>query len=192
MLKIKIKIKSFIWILPLIGGLLTLRAIFTPAAYYFESSGHLIFWMWGWYDRLGIWDYGMAKGLISDPLILNIGTICTVLIIVGASFFIVNSISAAFIFRKGNRFTKIVLWVWFLSGILFIIAPIFWMAMVQIFPPFSPFPVGSDAPFSFWSVVFLGCAIIAPIITGALSCGIIILYKIIFVKSKKKANRNQK
>ena len=186
---LKIKIKSFIWILPLIGGLLTLRAIFTPAAYYFESSGHLIFWMWGWYDRLGIWDYGMAKGFISDPLILNIGIICTVLIIVGASIFIINSISAAFIFRKGNRFTKIVLWVWFLCGILLIIAPIFWMAMVQIFPPFSPIPVGSDPPLNFWSAFFPGWAVIAPIITGALSCGTIILFKIIIVKSYKNANR---
>ena len=188
MLKIKIKIKSYIWILPLIGGLLTLRAIFTPAAYYFESSGHLIFWMWGWYDRLGIWDYGMAKGFISDPLILNIGIICTVLIIVGASILIVNSILAPFIFKKGNRFTKIVLWVWFLCGILLIIAPIFWMAMVQIFPPFSPIPVGSDPPLNFWSVFFPGWAVIAPIITGALSCGNIFLFKIIFVKSYKKAN----
>jgi len=188
-LKIKIKIKSFIWILPLIGGLLTLRAIFTPAAYYFESSGHLIFWMWGWYDRLGIWDYGMAKGFIYDPLILNIGIICTVLIIVGASIFIVNSISAAFIFRKGNRFTKIVLWVWFLCGILLIITPIFWMAMVQIFPPFSPIPVGSDPPLNFWSVFFPAWAVRVPIITGALSCGTIILFKIIIVKSYKKANR---
>jgi uncharacterized membrane protein YoaK (UPF0700 family) len=171
-LNIKIKIKRFIWILPLIGGLLTLRAIFTPAAYYFESSGHLIFWMWGWYDRLGIWDYGMAKGFISDPLILNIGIICTVLIIVGAS---------AFISRKGNKFTKIVLWVWFLCGILLIIAPIFWMAMVQNFPPFSPIPVGSDLPLNFWSVFFPGWAVITPIITGALTCGTIILLKIIFV-----------
>jgi len=187
-LKIKIKIKSFLWILPLIGGLLTLRAIFTPAAYYFESSGHLIFWMWGWYDRLGIWDYGMSKGFISDPLILNIGTICTVLIIVGAFIFIVNSISVGFISRKGNRFTKIVLWIWFLCGILLIITPIFWIAMVQIFPPFSPFPVGSDPPFNFWDVVFPGFALIAPIITGALSCGTIILFKIIIVKSYTKAN----
>ncbi len=189
MLNIKIKIKRFIWILPLIGGLLTLRAIFTPAAYYFESSGHLIFWMWGWYDRLGIWDYGMAKGFISDPLILNIGIICTVLIIVGASIFIVNSISAAFISRKGNKFTKIVLWVWFLCGILLIIAPIFWMAMVQIFPPFSPIPVGSDPPLNFWSVFFPAWAVIAPIITGALSCGTIILIKIKIAKSYRKANR---
>jgi len=188
-LKIKLKVKSFIWILPLIGGLLTLKAIFTPATYYFEGSSRLIFWMWGWYDRIGIWSYGLSKGFISDPLILNIGTICTVLIIVGASIFIVNSISAAFISRKGKGFTKIVLWIWFLCGILLIIAPIFWMAMVQIFPPFSPFPVGSDAPFSFWSVVFPGCAIIAPIITGALSCGVIILFKIIIVKSYTKANK---
>ncbi len=175
---LKIKIKNFIWILPLIGGLLTLIAIFTPAAYYFESSGHLIFWMWGWYDRLGIWDYGMVKGLISDLLILNIGTICTVLIIVVASIFVVNSISAALIFRKGNRFTKIVLWVWFLSGILFIIAPIFWMAMVQIFPPFSPIPVDSDPPPNFWRMLFPGWAIIVPILTGALSCGTIILSRV--------------
>ena len=189
MLKIKIKIKSFIWIFPLIGGLLTLRAIFTPAAYYFESSGHLIFWMWGWYDRLGIWDYGMAKGFISDPLILNIGTICTVLIIVGASIFIVSSVSAAFIFWKGKRFTKIVIWVWFLCGILLLIAPIFWMAMIQIFPPFPPIPLGSDPPLNFWSVLTPALAVKAPIITGALSCGTIILFKIIFVKFYKKTNR---
>jgi len=189
MLKIKIKIKSFIWIFPLIGGLLTLRAIFTPAAYYFESSGHLIFWMWGWYDRIGIWSFGLSKGFISDPLILNIGTICTVLIIVGASIFIINSISAAFILRKGNRFTKIVLWVWFLCGILLIIAPIFWMAMIQIFPPFPPIPLGSDPLLNFWSVLTPAWAVIAPIITGALSCGTIILFKIIIVKSYKKANR---
>lgn len=189
MLKIKIKIISFIWILPLIGGLLTLRAIFAPAAYYFESSGHLIFWMWGWYDRLGIWDYGMAKGFISDPLILNIGTICTVLIIVSASIFIVSSVSAAFIFWKGKRFTKIVIWVWFLCGILLLIAPIFWMAMIQIFPPFPPIPLGSDPPLNFWSVFFPAWAVIAPIITGALSCGTIILFKIMIVKSYKNANR---
>ena len=189
MLKIKIKIKSFFWILPLIGGLLTLIAIFTPAAYYFESSGHLIFWMWGWYDRIGIWSYGLSKGFIYDPLILNIGTICTVLIIVGASIFIVNSISAAFIFRKGNGFTKIVLWVWFLSGILLIIAPIFWMVMVQIFPPFSTIPVGSDPPLNFWTVFFPAWAVVIPILTGALSCCNILLFKIIFVKSHKKANR---
>ena len=189
MLKITIKVKSFIWILPLIGGLLTLITIFTPAAYYFEGNGRLIFWMWGWYDRIGIWSFGLSKGFISDPLILNIGTICTVLIIVGASIFIVNSISAAFIFRKGNRFTKIVLWVWFLCGILLIIAPIFWMVMVQIFPPFSSIPVGSDPPLNFWSVFFPAWAVIAPILTGALSCGTIILFKIIYVKSNKKANR---
>jgi hypothetical protein len=189
MLKIKIKIKSLIWIFPLIGGLITLRAIFTPAAYYFESSGHLIFWMWGWYDRLGIWDYGMAKGFISDPLILNIGTICTVLIIVGASIFIVSSVSAAFIFWKGKRFTKIVIWVWFLCGILLLIAPIFWMAMIQIFPPFPPIPLGSDPPLNFWSVLTPAWAVKAPIITGALSCGTIILFKIIFVKFYKKTNR---
>ncbi|TET01941.1 MAG: hypothetical protein E3J90_03035 [Promethearchaeota archaeon] len=188
---VKIKIKSFIWILPLICGLITLRAIFAPAAYYFGRNKFplLIFWMWGWYYRKGIWEWGTAERFISDPLILNIGIICTVLIIVGASIFIVNSISAAFIFRKGNRFTKIVLWVWFLCGILLIIAPIFWMAMVQIFPPFSPIPVGSDPPLNFWSVFFPAWAVIAPIITGALSCGTIILFKIIFGKSYKKANR---
>ena len=187
---VKNKIKSFIWILPLIGGLLTLRAIFTPAAYYFGGGNNfLIFWMWGWYDRIGIWDWGMAKGFISDPLILNIGTICIAFLIVGASIFIANSISAVFMFRKGNRFTKIVLWVWFLCGILLILAPIFWMAMVQIFPPFPPIPVGSDPPLNFWSVFFPAWAVITPIITGALSCGTIILFRIIFGKSYKKANR---
>ena len=79
------KIKRFFWILPLIGGFLTLISIISPAAFYFSSSGHLFFWMWGWYDRIGIWDYGMAKSLISDPLILCIGTICTILIIIGAN-----------------------------------------------------------------------------------------------------------
>jgi len=190
-LKIKIKIKRFIWILPLIGGLLTIRAIFTPAAYYFGYSEYplLIFWMWGWYDRIGIWDFGMANGFISDPLILITGTICTVLIIVSASIFIVNSILAAFIFWKGNKFTKTVFRVWFLCGILLLITPIFWMVMVQIFPPFPPIPVGSDPPLNFWRVLFPAWAVIAPIITGALSCGNIILFKIIFVKSHKKENR---
>jgi hypothetical protein len=171
--------------LPLIGGLLTLRTIFTPAAYYFGGNGSLIFWMWGWYDREGIWDFGVANGFISDPLILIIGTICTVLIIVSASIFIVNSISAAFIFWKGNRFTKTVLWVWFLCGILLLIAPIFWMVMVQIFPPFPPILEQGIPPLNFWSILFPAWAVTAPILTGALSCGNIIL----FVKSNKNANR---
>ena len=177
-------IKNFEWILPLSCGFMALLAIFAPAAYYVGQYGRLILWMWGWYDRVGIWDFGMESRFIPDVLILNVGIFCISLIVISASVFIISSILTAF--RKSDRaFNKAVI-IWFFSGILLIIAPIFWMVMYQIFHPFPA--IGGEPNHGFWNEYSPGYAVIVPIVVGALSCGGITLFKIkkIFFTGKAK------
>ena len=166
-----IKIKN-IWILPFLGGLLSLIILIIPAtSSYFSNEGYEFarnFWMWGFfYARYYFFEYFKNETFLGftifSPEIFIPGLIATIFILVSAN----SCIKTALRFRKGERHFSEIKKSWLITGILYIIAPIIYVVGMQI--GFSLFQqrIGGS-PLNFWQENVPTFAIIAPFISGLL------------------------
>ncbi|MFX1314319.1 MAG: hypothetical protein ACFE9T_00515 [Promethearchaeota archaeon] len=107
-----VNIKNFIWIFPVLGGILTIIALFFPAAY-FEITNYPV-WMVGYNDETG-WLKSVAD--------LALGIII-VLIIFGASIILVYTGIKSF---KGEAATKL----WSILASVIIILSVIWIVAIE-------------------------------------------------------------
>ncbi|MFX1410810.1 MAG: hypothetical protein ACFFA6_10675 [Promethearchaeota archaeon] len=107
-----VKIKNFIWIFPVLGGILTIIALFFPAAY-FKITNYPV-WMVGYNDETG-W--------LENAADLAFGIII-VLIIFAASIILVYTGIKSF---KGEAAIKL----WALLASVIIILSVIWIVAIE-------------------------------------------------------------
>ncbi len=102
-----------IWVLPLVGGIISLIALFTPTAYYSFSSGLLEYneysWMWGLlYAELYDYEFFVSDFIIElnsfAPEIFILGLITMILLLISA---VSNIITANNYRRERRHFTEV-------------------------------------------------------------------------------------
>ncbi len=92
-----VEIKNYIWIIPLIGGIIILIALVTPAAYNYDYSGFYYIWSWGLFayeDRRPFVDYfGKNNKFIgfNDNFVILITSICSSLFVLFCALIIIKS-----------------------------------------------------------------------------------------------------
>jgi predicted RNA-binding Zn-ribbon protein involved in translation (DUF1610 family) len=169
--------RDYIWVAPLIAGILTLISFFTPAVYGMGYGIQEYDWMWG-LSYVSITGYGSRTFFIpleqptnyTLPIFLS-GIFPAIIILFGAIIFIFTANKV----RIGRKTAKDCANTWIGMGIMMIIGTIIYIIGIditmmnlaeyqylQIFPPPALLP-------NFWSVYSPGFATIAPFIGAALS-----------------------
>jgi len=161
-----------IWILPFLGGLLSLIIlIFPTASYYFSNEGYEFtrnFWMWGFfYARYYFFEYFKNETFLGftifAPEIFVPGLIATIFILASAN----SCIKTALRFRKGERHFSEIKKSWLITGILYIISPIIYVVGMQIGFSLNQQRSGGSL-LNFWQNHVPNFGIIAPFISGLL------------------------
>ena len=161
-----------IWILPFLGGLLSLIILIIPTtSSYFSNGGSEFtrnFWMWGFfYARWYFFEYFKTETFLGftifAPEIFVPGLIATIFILASAS----SCIKTALFLRKGKRNFSEIKKRWLITGILYIISPIIYMVGMQIGYSLFQQRIGGS-PLNFWQENVPTFAIIAPFISGLL------------------------
>ncbi len=170
--------KDYIWTLPIIGGILALISVLTPAHYANEFGIEGNYWMWGIY-HLSIPGYESETVFMlnEDPSQYTIpiffsGLIPALMILIVSIMLIASSNTV----RTGRTDIKNIENGWIGMGIMMIVASIIyiiaiditWMNMVKYIyeQEFGPYPSGGPG---FWDTFNPGFAVIAPFIGGGLA-----------------------
>ncbi len=166
------EIKKYIWIVILVGGILTLVSIFTPVSIFIQYGKQSYNWLWGFgYYDYGSYESGFFFWLLDEPIQINLPwwllDFLTALIIFICSLALIIMgnrvrISKTNIKDKQNKLVKI--------GVLMIIAPIIYVIGWYIFGNiyYDYFGIASDV--KLWTGgVNPGFAFIGPFIGGSLA-----------------------
>lgn len=115
-------VKDYNWAFPLIGGIIALIALLTPAGYYSDYSGSMNFWMWG---LLSIYAYGYGgiTTFTHDPGEIIISATSTIIVLIS----IIMIITKANRTRNYGDESK-----WLGASISLIIGTIIWIAGIEI------------------------------------------------------------
>jgi len=169
--------RKYIWVLPIIGGVLVLISFFTPAVSYNDLGIQEQYWMWGLYYQ-SISGYGSRLTFIPTqepsqfmlPLFL-IGIFPAILILSGS----IKLITSGNAIRTGRKSIKNLKNLWIGLGIMLIIAPIIYIIGIdiivtnylkyileEIYGFIPPIP-------NFWNVYNPGFALIASFIGAIFS-----------------------
>jgi len=170
--------KDYIWILPIIGGVLILISFFTPAYYADQIVIEGYYWMWGLYYVSSV-GYGSDTLFIATeepsrytmPIFFS-GLIPAVMILI-CSIMLIASSNAV---RTGRRDIKNVENGWIGMGFMMIVASIIYIIAIDITmmnfveyqfeQAYGYVPTGMP---DLWDVYDPGFAIIAPFIGAGLS-----------------------
>ncbi|MFX1346617.1 MAG: zinc ribbon domain-containing protein [Promethearchaeota archaeon] len=164
--------REYIWVLPLIGGVLILISFFTPAFYANLLGNEEYYWMWGlWYgstptDSKTIFMATEEPARYMMPIFLS-GIIPAVLILIGSIFIIASSM----LVKTGRIDIRSVENGWIGMGIMMIVASIIYIIAIDItLLNYLEFQIGALPPgFSIWDLYDPGFAIIAPFIGAGFS-----------------------
>jgi hypothetical protein len=125
--------KNYFWIAPFLGGVLSLIALLTPAAYLSMYNEEAYVWMWGlatvrYYDpdRFG---YYMHTQFIENVNLLIISVICSIFIFILAVILIVS----ANLKRTGKKKFNDIKKGWYGLSILLITTTAAWMIIYEVF-----------------------------------------------------------
>jgi hypothetical protein len=122
MVKTPSSIKEYDWAFPLVGGIIALIALLTPAAYYSTFSGSMNVWMWGLFS-IYAYGYGSISTFTQDPGELFISISSSILVLIS----IIVIISKANKTRNYGDKSK-----WLGASISLIIGTIFWIVGMEI------------------------------------------------------------
>ena len=154
------KLKDYIWIVPLIGGILTLGAFFAPALYMTESNESIYLWMWALVSIQYESYYGGTERDVvfsRNPDILTPSIICSFIIILCILTLIISS----FLYRKRMRNSKVNPIVGLGASICIIGFNIAWIVIIEA--------VMSSYLSNFWSYMNPGFGVIGMFIGPVLS-----------------------
>ncbi|MFW9826489.1 MAG: zinc ribbon domain-containing protein [Candidatus Thorarchaeota archaeon] len=148
--------KNYIWLFPIIAGVLAFVTILTPAGtmnLLGMFTGNL--WLWSFY----IYDYmSLATGaeFLTDPLVMIPSLITTVLIAVSGVFLIV----VGALLKKNKDLRKIVR-PSILLGVLCILSEIIWLVIVPLNFPLEEYlgPAPPGYTYTFWSMSYMGIGV---------------------------------
>lgn len=138
-------IYDYLWVFPLIGGIFSLIALLSPAAYLSESGNIFSLWMWGLVS-IRVFDgiEFLENTAFSDNIfIITPSVICS--IIIGVSAFVL--ISFGITCRKDLKAGSIVKSKWLTPAVLIIISTIGWMISIELVYLLGP------SSLSFWEVI---------------------------------------
>ncbi len=174
-------IKNYIWVVILIGGILSLISIFTPVSNYIQSVYETYSWMWGLsYFTTGI-DSGIMFSAFNDPIYYNLpiflsGVIPTIMILLIS----IKLIIKANHIRDGRTQIKDIEQKLIRSGVMLILAPIIYLIATTTLVNIINLIRGYSSFFVLFSTTSPGFAFVSPFIGGALALigGIVSKYKI--------------
>lgn len=153
-----------IWLFPLIGGIFSLIALLTPAAYFTESFYTFYLWMWGLtsvqMDDPYFGNYGDTT-FIEDIFILHPSIIISIIIGVSSTVLI----SSAFICKKKLKTSSVIKSKWLTPAILILIGTMAWMICMELY-----FQLGPTSR-SFWGTINPGFGVIGMFLGSGFALG---------------------
>jgi len=157
---------DYIWVIPLVAGLLVVLAIITPTAY-FNTMG--VFWNWWMWDftTMGVVGFESISLFISDGdiIIVSIITTCAMLLSV------VNLLILSSTTRKRNLNTKDFELMSIISAVLSICIMLYYMIAMDIafYDGLTIEDTTFSAGYHFWDLFNPSFGIILPFISATLS-----------------------
>ncbi|MFX1573206.1 MAG: hypothetical protein ACFFB0_10690 [Promethearchaeota archaeon] len=115
------------WIITIIGELIALTSIFTPATTWNPAGSFAIQWMF----QLGLRtepfiEFGLWR---TDPGLLSLSIILSVIIFASA----LSIITLTIIYKRSSRDYPKLRWMWLLSAVLIAISTLVWIIMMELF-----------------------------------------------------------
>ncbi len=152
--------KNYFWVPPLIGGILSLISLATPAAYFSQMGNSIYVWMWGFLSikLYGYYGYITETAFTDNMNLLIPSIICSLIIFIGA----VTLIAFANMNRKGTTNVQEVKNKWYFLSILLIITTAGWMIVYEVL---AQVEVG----FSWWENMDPGFGVIGIFIGAVIS-----------------------
>jgi len=169
--------KNYIWIIPLISGIIAIIGILTPMVYYnltgwengYKIHSEMYFWIWCLVSMsVSVNGYSISETeFVSDPVFLTASIITTVIIISVAInlFILAKSIKTKKLDKK--HFNSSII-----SGITLIFSMIIYMIIIDaiVYNGVDMFGDGySTAGLRFWNDFDIGFGVIAPFLSGFLA-----------------------
>jgi len=162
--------KKYIWVFPLIGGIITLISLLTPAV-----SANLMgvitasLWVWDLYTFTFVDTFGTE--FVTEPLVLIPSLISTCLLIIGGILLLTTGMKL-----KNRNLEQVNIKVpSILAGVVILIAELLWLSMVPTFFPMTKY-YGPSYPGTFWSLMGIsfhtaGFGIIGGFLSTAIAFG---------------------
>ena len=142
--------KDYIWIVPLIGGILAIVAtIAAPAVSmnFIMGSARDNLWMWGLYSLNA--GPSSITNFVPNLIVLISSIITTLIIVVSGVLLLIFAIVS----RKGTRL-KLVRNISIIAGVLIIAGEILWLILVPANFPYSSYTFWSGYPGTFWKLCY--------------------------------------
>ncbi|MFX0018301.1 MAG: zinc ribbon domain-containing protein [Promethearchaeota archaeon] len=146
--------RDYIWIIPLIAGILAIVSLLAPAAYFnFRFYAYSIMdnlWLWGLYAAP---PYGSPVEFVPSPLVMIPSIVTTALIAVSGILLIVFAAKG----KSGSDLLP-VRNVSIITGILILASEILWLILVPLFFPIEVYWGGLPPSYeiTFWSISYYG------------------------------------
>ncbi|MFX1363586.1 MAG: hypothetical protein ACFFCE_09755 [Promethearchaeota archaeon] len=160
-------VRNYLWILPLIGSILTAISFCTPAAVNLSGPGQAFLYMIGFYVVFG-GGMGPTFGFTNIPILIIVGTISFIILLICTIIIFISSLTHRNKDPPGS---------WIALGIITIGATIYYIVGAQV-GYMMYFLIRYDDPRNFWGIFNPSYAVIAPFITGGLSILAFIIGKI--------------
>lgn len=141
--------KDYIWVFPIIAGILAFIAIVTPvASINLMGTVTANLWMWDLY----IYNYGgmlVGTDFITEPMVMIPSLIATILIAIGG----VGSLVSGITLKRNDKIRKVIIPSAIL-GILFILAELLWLILVPLNFPIESYlgPPPPGVTYDFWNI----------------------------------------
>jgi len=179
--------RGYSWIFPLIGGLLAIGALFTPAAYHIYNDvmyDGIYIWMWGLivydgyiYGAIFIFQQEPAS-LLSNLYHERYGIITAMISTFGILLSGIGLIFTANKVRNRSMKPKLASVLWIIFSLILILAAIFWMITASIYYSDLHLPSNNldyendrfeDDDFTFWAFFNPGFGLIGVFLAAGIS-----------------------
>ncbi len=144
--------KQYIWLFPLLSGIIGIIGIITPVASFY---GYFNIWLWG------LIEIGVNYDFIMDPFILYFGIINAIVIGIFSIFYIISG----YMYNKGHFTNRKIGISWIITGISMIIPLIIYMVLLDHYNH------GGLFFFGIWEFFNAGFGVIGPILESILIFG---------------------
>ncbi|MFX1297257.1 MAG: zinc ribbon domain-containing protein [Promethearchaeota archaeon] len=144
--------KQYIWLFPLLSGIIGIIGIITPVASFFSYYN---IWLWG------LIEIGVYYDFIMDPFILYFGIMNAIVIGIFSIFYIISG----YLYKKGHFNNRIIGISWIITGISIIIPLIIYLILLDHYDH------GGLFFFGIWGFFDAGFGTIGPILESILISG---------------------